>query len=188
MPKLVTDQAVFEAAIEAIVKNGYAGATTRMIAELAEVNEATLFRKYSSKEQLVVKAINHLHKQADIESLIYYSGDVRADLKRILSRFFEGAQANEHMFMALISELPRHPELVAAIQGPNIAMMQLGRLLARYQAEGVLKPEHPLQAVLSLVGPIVMGRLIGRANPSIPLPGMDLEAHVENFLTGRGLV
>lgn len=185
MPKIVTDQAVFEAVIKAVVKNGYSGATTKAIAELAEVNEATLFRKYGSKDQLVIKAIKHLHKQAGIEALIHYSGDVRADLMRILSRFFEGSQSNEHVFMAMISEIPRHPELIAAVQGPNQTMMKVGRLLARYQAEGVLKPEHPLQAVLSLIGPIVMGRMLGLANPQFPLPSIDLEAHIENYLTGR---
>ncbi|MEM7113158.1 MAG: TetR/AcrR family transcriptional regulator [Chloroflexota bacterium] len=187
MPKLVTDQAVFEAVIGAVVKNGYTGATTKIIAEAAEVNEATLFRKYGSKEQLVIKAINYLHKQAGIESLVYYSGDVRADLMRLLQRFFEGADANEHVFMAMISEIPRHPELIGAIQGPNQTMMKVGRLLARYQAEGVLKPEHPLQAVMSLIGPIVMGRMLGIANPNLPLPSVDLEAHIENYLTGRKL-
>lgn len=187
MPKLVPDQAVFEAVLATVVKHGYAGATTKAIAELAGVNEATLFRKYGSKEQMVVKAINYLHKQAGIEELIYYSGDVRADLMRLLRRFFEGAEAHEHVFMAMISEIPRYPELVAAVRGPNQTMMKVGRLLARYQAEGILKPEHPLQAVLSLMGPIIMGRMLELANPELPLPSVDLETHIDNYLTGRGI-
>jgi AcrR family transcriptional regulator len=41
-----------QAASQLFSEKGYAGTTTRAIAELAEVNEVTLFRHFGTKEKL----------------------------------------------------------------------------------------------------------------------------------------
>ncbi len=53
MPKVIADMQIFQAVMEIIAARGYAGATTRQIAEAAGVSEVTLFRKYGSKAELV---------------------------------------------------------------------------------------------------------------------------------------
>ena len=186
MPKIVTDQEVFNAVLQTLVESGYAGATTKSIAELANVNEATLFRKYGSKEQLVNQAIMFKIQEADIESVIYYTGDIREDLLRIVKRFFH-QQERDQLFMVLISELRRFPELQTTISAPISVMMKFGQLLARYQSEGVLRPEHPFHAVAALAGPLVMIRLLNSSHPQMPMPDPDLATHVENYLSGREL-
>ncbi len=52
-----TREAVLAAAVEAYSKYGFRGATTRRIAEIAGVNEVTLFRHFGSKEALIGEAI-----------------------------------------------------------------------------------------------------------------------------------
>ena len=46
-------------------------------------------------------------------------------------------------------------------------MSVIGRLLARYQAEGVLRPEHPLHAVAALLGPIMVINLMRSIRPDM---------------------
>src|SRR5277367_2846451 len=54
----VTDTTMFDAALKVLAERGYAGATTRRIAEAAGVNEVTLFRRFGDKRQLILAAIH----------------------------------------------------------------------------------------------------------------------------------
>lgn len=184
MPKIVTDKEVFDAVLNVLLESGYAGSTTKQIAELANVNEATLFRKYGSKEKLVNRAIQHKIETADISSVMYYTGDIREDLLRVVTKFFH-QKDKDQLFFVLISEIRRSPELAATINAPLDVMMKFGQLLARYQSEGVLRQEHPFHALAALAGPLVMNRMMKSSNPNFPLPEPDLAMHVEQYLTGR---
>ncbi|RMG93394.1 MAG: hypothetical protein D6706_15370, partial [Chloroflexi bacterium] len=88
----------------------------------------------------------------------------------------------------LFTEIPRHPELSDLIKRPVEMMNVIGRLLARYQAEGVLRPEHPLHAVAALLGPLMVMNLIRNVRSDMAPPPLDLAAHVEGFVNGRLVV
>lgn len=187
MPKIVTDEAVFDATLKTIFDKGYAGATTKQIAEMAGVNEATLFRKYGSKIELVVKAIESALVAADTQSAIYYTGDVRQDLLRVLTRFFEieSQQTEGHIFMLLASEMNRHPELQQIISIPLAVIGKIGALLSQYQDEGILKKENPIQATATLIGPVALIIRLGSLSQKFEMPEIDLTAVIDNYLTGR---
>ena len=48
MPKVIKDEKIYGAVMQVVSERGYASATTKQMAELAEVSEVTLFRKYES--------------------------------------------------------------------------------------------------------------------------------------------
>ena len=52
MPKVIDENNIFKTVIDMFISRGYEGAITKEIAEVAGVNEATLFRKYGSKAKL----------------------------------------------------------------------------------------------------------------------------------------
>ncbi|MGA8533637.1 MAG: helix-turn-helix domain-containing protein, partial [Candidatus Tumulicola sp.] len=54
-----TRERMLSAAREVIAKKGKRGATTREIADVAGVNEATLFRHFGTKEALIVAVAQH---------------------------------------------------------------------------------------------------------------------------------
>ena len=56
MPKIVKDEVIYHAIIEIISKCGYANATTKHIAEAANISEVTIFRKFGSKQNLGKKS------------------------------------------------------------------------------------------------------------------------------------
>ena len=53
-PEISTRERLLDAALRVCARRGLHGATTREIADEAEVNEVTLFRHFGSKEKLIV--------------------------------------------------------------------------------------------------------------------------------------
>ena len=79
MPKVIDEASIFRTVVDKLVSHGYEGATTKEIAEIAGVNEATLFRKYGSKAELFEKAVNHQLSGTPLNKLVY-TGEIEVDL------------------------------------------------------------------------------------------------------------
>ena len=185
MPKIIEDQDVFEAVLQTIAERGYASATTKQMAAAAGVSEVTLFRKYMSKPLLVRLAIAAIAERADFASAVRYTGDVRADLLRVLHAYQGSVAQRGFFFVVLFSELSRHPELSDALDVPLKLYAAVGDLLDRYQEEGILHEEHPMHAVAALLGPLIYTSMLRSAVPDDTVPPLDLDLHVTAFLHGR---
>ena len=187
MPKIIDDENVYRAAMQVVIERGYARAKTKEIAEAAGISEVTLFRKYGSKAELVKQAITATAVQMDFTSASHYTGDVAADLVRVVQAYQDLSAQHGQFITTLIGEITRHPELGDLLDAPLQLMEGVAALLARYQDEGVLKPELPLQAVAALLGPLMIANMIRQANAAISLPPLDAARHVDLFLNGRRL-
>ncbi len=185
MPKVIADLQIFRAVMETIGARGYAGATTRQIAESAGVSEVTLFRKYGSKIELVKRAINALVEQTEFELATQYTGDIRADLLRVLQAYQQTVILHERFFFALFAEFRHTPELTDSFSQPLGLFQSIGDLLLRYQTEGVLRPENPLHSVASLLGPLLYFSMIVHSVGDTSMPPVDLGKHIQIFLEGR---
>ncbi len=185
MPKIISDQAVFDATLKLLVQAGYAGATTKLIAEAAGINEASLFRKYGSKPALISAAIAH-SAYALAKDEIVYTGEIETDLRRAAEGYVGTMERHGHLFPVVLSEMARHPELRQSVSGPHAVIRDTASLMARYQQEGVLvTDEEPLQAVASFLGPLIVIRMLTSAAPALAPAPLDLKAHVRRFLRGR---
>lgn len=187
MPKVIPDEQIYEAAIQAVIERGYTGATTRQIAQTAGISEVTLFRKYGSKAGLVQQAILDTAVQMDFSAATQYTGDMTADLARVVQAYQDLSAQHGQFIVTLIAEISRHPQLGELLDAPLSMMMDVGALLARYMEEGVLQPQPPLQAVAELLGPLMIANLIRQAKADAPLPPLDAAQHVALFLHGRQL-
>jgi AcrR family transcriptional regulator len=185
MPKIVKEDEIFKAVIKVVVKQGYHGATTKEIADAAGVSEMTLFRKYENKAQLVIQAFTSLQQRIDIQAAARYSGDVAVDLQRVVDLYLNLANRHGAFIVILFFEFPRHPELAELIDRPWSMVKAVEALISRYQAEGVLRSEPPLQAVIDLIGPVIYGVMIKEAVPSIDLTSLKAASHVDRFLEGH---
>lgn len=185
MPKIVSDEQVYTAAIEAVIEWGYSGATTKQIAEAADISEVTLFRKYGNKADLLKQAITAMADQMDFQSAARYTGDVAADLLRVVHMYQGSAVQNGQFIHTILLEIRRNPELNGVIDRPMSMINAIGQLIAQYQAQGVLKQEHPLNAVAGLLGPLISTNLLRGAVANMPIPPIDLSNHVACFLNGR---
>jgi AcrR family transcriptional regulator len=184
MPKIVDDATVYHAALQTVIERGYAGATTRRMAEAAGISEVTLFRKYGSKAQLIQQAIAATADEVGFAEATRYTGDVAADLRRVVEAYQTITERRGQFLFTVLSEIQRRPELGDLLKTPLGYMATLGKLMARYQAEGVLRPEPPPHAVAALLGPLMLVSMM-REVGSASLPAPDLAAYVAGFLGGR---
>lgn len=185
MPKIIDDEQVFLVTLQTITERGYAGATTKQIAEAANMSEVTLFRKYGSKAELIKQAITAMAEQLNFESATQYTGDVSDDLRRVVEMYQDAAEEKGQFIYSIILEIQRYPELAEAIGTPVEMFSHIAQLIVRYQEEGVLKQEPPMQAMAGLLGPLIATNMIRNAVKGIPFPPPDLENHVACFLNGR---
>jgi len=185
MPKIVKDEEIYQAVMQVVSERGYAGATTKQMAEAANVSEVTLFRKYSSKLQLVKQAISSIVTQTDFASAAHYTGDITADLMRVVQAYQAAAVKNGLFFTALFLEVARHPDLIDSFDEPLSIFRSIGQLIARYQEGGKLRKENPLHTVAALLGPLMYLAMMQSCLPKEPLQPVNLTSHVTCFLEGR---
>jgi AcrR family transcriptional regulator len=185
MPKIVEDEKIFQAVMQVVSERGYTGATTKQMAEAAGISEVTLFRKYENKAGLVRRAIAAIVDESNFASASQYTGDVRADLLRVVRAYQDSAVKYGFFFAALFSEVSRQSELIGSLDQPLDIFRAIGELVVRYQAEGILKREHPAQTVAALLGPLMYAALMRGALGEAHLPPIDLSTHVTRFLQGR---
>jgi AcrR family transcriptional regulator len=179
----VADATMFDAALKVLAERGYAGATTRRIADAAGVNEVTLFRRFGDKRQLILAAIG-----ADIERFandgLTATGNLEADLIRVVEYYSDIYQHRDGLVGTLLLEGARNPDVAALIQGPLGAMSRLGEILAGYQRGGQMIEEPTEFAVQALLAPLLVMTLLGHVTGTeVALP--DASTVVQRFLKGR---
>jgi AcrR family transcriptional regulator len=184
MPKVIDETSVFRTVVDMLVSHGYEGATTKAIADIANVNEATLFRKYGSKAELFEKAINHQFSDTPLNKLIY-TGDLETDLLAIVEAYMETNEIYGEIIPTILAELPRHPEIKKSFNTPWANIQVILKIIQEYQSQGRLKEESPLTSLNALIGPLMTRQMFQRANLVLPIPDIDAREHVDSFLQGR---
>ena len=127
------DAEILDAALEVLAETGYDGMTMDMVAARAQAGKATVYRRWSSKSELVVEAIACLKKNdIDLEH-VPDTGTLRGDLVAMIRpHTIEDGEKKLQVMAGITSMLARNPELVdavtAAIVEPRAA---LNRMLMR---------------------------------------------------------
>ncbi len=183
MSEPVSDSRMFDAALTVLAQQGYAGATTRKIAAAAGVNEATLFRRFGDKRQLILAAIH-----ADLAQLtgpgIIRTGDLETDLIRVVEYYSNIYRHRDGLVGTLLLEGARNPEVAALIKEPLASLSRIGEVFAGYQQAGQMVPEPPDFAVQALLAPLLMISVLRRVTSSeIGYP--DATTVVQRFMDGR---
>ncbi len=184
MPKVIDDENVFRAAIEILVQQGYENATTKAIAAAADVHEATLFRKYGSKFDLIHQAIQHQLTDTPLNHL-RYTGALQADLLAILEAYVETSKLHGEIMPLLFVEVARDPSLQPFLDRPLNNIRLILDIIEAYQTQGLLKQEASQITLYSLIGPIMLCNMAQRASTDAAQFELDLQQHLETFLFGR---
>ncbi|MEU6273713.1 TetR/AcrR family transcriptional regulator [Streptomyces populi] len=80
------DVRILDAALELLLERGYVQFSVDEVAAKAEVAKTTLYRRWPTKDHLIVALVARLQDAVPVE----YSGDVRADLTRYLGEIVAG--------------------------------------------------------------------------------------------------
>jgi AcrR family transcriptional regulator len=184
MPKIIDDEKVYTAVIEVLVTQGYEGTTSKKLAAAARMHEATLFRKYGSKINLIEKAITQQLSTTPLSKAIY-TGDLRADLQAIVQAYIDTHEIYGDIFPTILLELPRHPELRNTLHTPRVNLQGVMRILDRYQEEGQLTKEPLLISLNVLLGPLMLNQIFPIMSLDLEAPIIDPQKYVDAFLDGR---
>jgi AcrR family transcriptional regulator len=162
---------ILQAARELFYRDGINAVSVDAIAAAADTNKMTLYRHFSSKDELVAVYLSQLAEEGDglwDKARSAHPGDADAQLRYMLKRASEFAAEGRGRGCALANaavELaaPRHParRVVEAHK-----RRQRERLVALVRAAGYARPEQLADELFLLVeGARVSLQSVGRAGP-----------------------
>lgn len=159
------DAAILHAFLETLAEAGYAGATMDAIAERAGVAKTTIYRRWATREALMLAAHGLLmeeHPPPDTGSL---AGDLHAFMRLMIESL--ASRPLDRVIAATIGEAVHNAE-VARILRETVIRQRLDRmdLVFRRAAERgeIESPEHSRTYAQMLVGP-VMFRIVISGEP-----------------------
>ena len=149
------DPEILQAALDVLAETGYDGMTIDLVAARARAGKATLYRRWSSKAELVIDAVACM-KRGDIDyDHLPDTGTLRGDLVAMIKpHAIEDGERKLQIMAGLMSMLSRDPELAeavnAAIVEPRAAVNRI--LIRRAVERGEVSPDCDIET-LSLVTP-----------------------------------
>jgi AcrR family transcriptional regulator len=163
-------EAILDATLELLAERGFAATTMDGIAERARVGKTTIYRRWCSKEDLILEAVVRF---ASALELPQGDGDIRAVLLEhvhAVTRLFSDPLA-ARLLAALLGELERNERFATAYAERVVAPLRgpLVERLVAARASGQLRSDaDPEQIADLLVGPAFL-RLVF----PFGLPGVD---------------
>lgn len=104
---------IIDAAMQVFIENGYNATTTASIAEEAEISEVTLFRHFTSKEELFMEGIKPiLTISLDYSIMEANDMDATEKLKYILRERIQFVSNNHAIVKLILTESQINPEVI----------------------------------------------------------------------------
>ena len=169
------DAAIVDATLQLLAEHGYTSLTMEAVAAQAGIGKATLYRRYASKEQLVIDAVATMSEPAEVVQGASVRDELVARLEAV-RRKSDSSLAGK-IFPRLVSASADNPELMHNYRRQVLAPRRLAfaAALQRGIDEGLVRADVDLDhAVDLLVGPMAYRNLI-RTDPP---PGPELAARV----------
>lgn len=158
-----TDDAILEAAALRLSRDGYERTSIDLVARDAGVTRPTVYRRWSSKDELVIAAVANQIKGSVHEP----TGDLRGDLMDQAESLVERWSSNRYVGMlgTAIVERRHHPaiyeQLLEKLVGPR--RQQIRKILADAQSNGQARPDLDVEVVISMfVGSFYAMTIAGR--------------------------
>lgn len=159
------EQKVVDATFDLLNENGFAGLSIEAIAARAGVSKAAIYRRWDSKEELLVDAMASIMETVEIAE----SGDIRKDLEealRSMQFFITDTRAGE-VFPWLVGEIAAS-SAVGMKYGALIARrrQQLFGLVERAVQRGDLRADLDVRTALDMLsGAMILRKITGLGFP-----------------------
>jgi AcrR family transcriptional regulator len=159
------DEAIIDAAIDALVRDGYDRVTIESVATAAGVGKATVYRRWSSKAELVIDAMATLKPSIDTIDTGSLDGDIELMVAVSCS---PQSQRLFQVMVSICSALPREPELLEAFRlrftEPRTA--RISAMLQRAKDRGELGPDVDIAMAASLLPSLMLQRALTTGRPA----------------------
>jgi AcrR family transcriptional regulator len=175
------DEAILAATVELLRESGYRGLTMSAVIERSGVSSATLYRRWSTKQALVVAALRTIAADPCPPD----TGSLAGDLELLVKRIAKAIAGRDSLYGALSTEVPEDDEVRAMNREAFIEprLEQVRQILDRAEARGELGERPADDVALSLVtGPLYHRALVldEKLTPAF------LKRVVEQLLAGFG--
>jgi AcrR family transcriptional regulator len=159
------DQAIIDASIDLLVREGYDRLSMEGVAVAAGVGKATVYRRWGSKAELVIDAMATLKPSIDSIDTGSLEGDIELMIAASCSPH---SQRLLQVMVSVCSALPREPELLEAFKTrftePRIA--RITQMLVRAQGRGELGDDIDVAMAASLVPSLMLQRVLMTGEPA----------------------
>ena len=162
------DAAIRQATVDRLVADGYAGLTMSGVAAAAGVSTATLYRRWSSKLDLVVDVLS---VRAE-EEMVPDTGSLEGDCREMLHALVAKARTTQTtpIMAGLVGEIGRNPDLASALRTNLIAPRReaLKEVFRRAQGRGELSADVDAGLAADLLFGPLYHRLLVTGEPVTP--------------------
>ncbi|GAP95690.1 TetR family transcriptional regulator [Leptolyngbya sp. NIES-2104] len=184
-PRNTTRQRLIQAALELFTAHGVTDTTTRQIAELADVNEVTLFRHFGNKHGLLLAAIEEAAVFIELGQTLVHQAEQAAGMDQALKEYatacLEALERVPEMVRSVVGEAGQYPAENRKAIGRGFT--QANRYVAQYFDEMIqrrqMQPNLPAETLASLLN----GMLLGYAVIEFTSEFHELWQSREEFLT-----
>ncbi len=182
------DEAILRAALELFVEHGVEGASFEQIARRAGVARTTVYRRWSSREDLLAQAME-VAREAPERSL---TAAARVPLKRmadeLINAFSEMATRRGYLrtVAKLVGSVPDSPKLMSVYWNTYVIPRRrmVAEIIGRARARGAIAKDADAETLLDMIGGAIMYHLLirpGRKNRK------EMRAYIRRLLHHAGL-
>lgn len=182
---------ILGAAARVYAQYGFRGATTRLIATEAGVNEVTIFRIFGSKAAMLQEMMQSQVAATSTPSLPARAVDPGAELTRWCATMLEYLRGHAHLIRNTIAEALERPDAAcAACEGPNSAADSLVVYLEHLRKAGLADPDADVGTAVSMFMSAMFGDALYREimPDAFPQPTEAAPAkYVQTFMRAAGV-
>jgi AcrR family transcriptional regulator len=182
---------ILDAAKRVYAQHGFRGATTRLIAIEAGVNEVTLFRTFGSKAALFEALMQDHVAHSPIPPLPDNPQDAQREMTEWVRAVLGHMRENRSLIRTSFGEIEERPEAaVCMCEGPNCAAMILTDYVLRLQSMGLADGDGDIATAVTMLMSSMFGDAISRdVMPSaFPQPAESAaEKYVHVFMRALGV-
>ena len=154
---------ILAAAQRVYAEHGFRGATTRRIAEMAGVNEVTLFRIFGSKDALLEEAVRPNATRREIAVLTSEPVDPLAEVTAWVGAQLTFLRERRSLIRKTMSEIEERPQLLQCVrEGPECAHRALKDYLGALVERGWIEASPDLPAAIAMLMGAVFSDAMGR--------------------------
>ena len=176
-----THARILDAAFVLFRDKGIEATTTREIAEMADVNEVTLFRHFGSKAGLIeatmrnclAEAAGHMTAGSPLRS----DASVEGILRTLAERVSHLSRERSDVLLMVLRNVHQYPQLMHIIDDERAGMLQALRIFMQQQMDaGHIRRMDPAVASALLLFPLSLVHVLGTGVSRMTSPDLDVQA------------
>lgn len=154
------DQAIIQATLELLAEVGYQSMSIEAIAARARVGKTTIYRRYTSKEELVADAIESLREDLSIPNTGSFWGDIDILTKDAAKRI--DSPLGRQTLALTISTASSNPQFAEVYQTKYTKLRReaLSKVLERAKSRGEIDKDADIDLIIDILSGAIYYALV----------------------------